>query len=310
LAKELAKEQQTTGTTLTTQTADGWALVADVSVPPAPRAVAVLGHAMMVDRRTMDRPRGQGLMSTLTEAGIAVLSFDLRGHGESGPNALDGARYSYDDFVRQDIPAMVAAARLRFPNLPVAVVGHSLTGHAAMIAAGLSPGTAPDAIVGLAPNLWAPRFEPSRRVRMKKSLALGAWAAMTAPRGSFDSRLFRMGVAPEPWSYVRGFLRFWLDDELISDDGCDDYVRALGEAELPVFVVSSANDRLLARPASVALFAAAMGRSRLSHRVLEGRGAPDHMGLVTDPGSRFLWREIAEWILALDVQHDQDVSDT
>ncbi|MBW2462529.1 MAG: alpha/beta fold hydrolase [Deltaproteobacteria bacterium] len=309
----MAKEPQTngtTGSTLTTRTADGWALVADVSVPPTPRAVAVLGHAMMVDRRTMDRPRGQGLMSALTEAGIAVLSFDLRGHGESGPNALDGARYSYDDFVRQDIPAMVAAARLKFPNLPVTVVGHSLAGHAAMIAAGLSRATAPDAIVGLAPNLWAPRFEPSRRVRMKKSLALGAMAAMTAPTGSFDSRLFRMGVAAEPWSYLRGFVRFWLSDELTSDDGCDDYVRALGEAVLPVLVISSANDQLLARPVSVALFAATMGRCRLSHRILEGKGAPDHMGLVTDPESRFLWRDIAQWILALDIEGEQPVSDT
>jgi hypothetical protein len=34
--------------------ADGWRLRGELRLPPSPRAVAVVGHAMMVDRRTLD----------------------------------------------------------------------------------------------------------------------------------------------------------------------------------------------------------------------------------------------------------------
>jgi len=282
-----------------TRAPDGWILRGERIVGREPRAVAVLGHAMMVDRRTMDRPRGEGLASCLAGAGIAVLTFDLRGHGESGPTADEGGRYRYDDFVRLDVPTLVRAGREHYPDLPLTFVGHSLAGHAAMIAAGLYPRWAPDAIVGLAPNLWAPRFEPSARAKLKKAIALGGWAAVTAPLGRFESGAFGLGNTSEPWAYVREFLRFWLSNGLVSDDGQDDYVAALARADLPVLAISSEGDRLLARPASVARFAGSMWRAQITHRVItaaEGN-APDHMGLVTSATSRFVWEEIATWIL-------------
>ena len=66
------------------QAADGWELELEVEeATGAPVAVAVLGHAMMVDRRSMDRPAGEGFASTLREAGIRVIRFDVRGHGGS-----------------------------------------------------------------------------------------------------------------------------------------------------------------------------------------------------------------------------------
>src|SRR5262245_58590813 len=110
---------------------DGWRLDADLLVPEAPRAVAVLGHSMFANRRTLDR-RGRGLASHLAARGIAVLNFDLRGHGGSTPHAAGGGRWRYDDLVEQDVPAAVDFARRQFPSLPLACVGHSLFGHAAL----------------------------------------------------------------------------------------------------------------------------------------------------------------------------------
>ncbi len=286
-------------TDVSTVAEDGWVLRGERLLGDSPRAVAVLGHAMMVDRRTMDRPRGEGLASVLARAGVAVLSFDLRGHGQSGPTVDDGARYDYDDFVRLDVPALVRAGRRAFPALPLTVVGHSLTGHAAMIAAGLFPGCAPDAIVGLAPNLWAPRFEPSLRARVAKTALLGGLAALSAPLGRFESRAFMMGSTAEPWAYLREFVRFWIADELTSEDGCDDYLVALSRADLPVLAISSEGDRILARPPAVARFVGTMWRARVTHRVLTAAdpATPDHMGLVTDSRCRFLWEEIAGFVL-------------
>jgi predicted alpha/beta hydrolase len=284
-----------------TRTRDGWTLRGEAITPEAPGACAVLGHAMMVDRRTMDRPREAGLATTLAESGIAVLSFDLRGHGESGPTASEGARFTYDDIVREDIPAIVDAGRARHPGLRVTLVGHSLAGHAGMIAAGLHPERAPDAIVGLAPNLWAPRFEPSVTKRMQKAVALLGWSIVTAPFGRFESARFEMGNTAEPWGYVRQFVRFFRTNELSSDDGEDDYLAALARADLPVLAISSEGDTLLARPAAVARFAGAMGHARVTHRVVTRDDLdppPDHMELVTSIRSKPIWREVARFVRA------------
>jgi len=281
------------------QAEDGWRLRGDALTPPFPKACAVLGHAMMVDRRTMDHPRGEGLASTLAAGGIAVLSFDLRGHGESGPSVHEGGRWSYDDIVRRDVPALVALGRARHPDLPVTLVGHSLAGHAAMISAGLLPDHAPDAIVGLAPNLWAPRFEPSLRRRLLKGAMMLGWAATSAPFGRFESRRFGMGSAAEPWSYVRQLVRFYLRNELRSADGHDDYLGALRRVEVPVLAVSSEGDRLLAGPSSVDRWIGEMRRALVTHRVVRDADVsppPDHMGLVMSPRMRCVWEEIALWI--------------
>ena len=64
------------------ETSDGWTLEADRLDPPdgrEPIGVLWLGHAMMVNRRTMDRPRGQGLASLLAGEGFIVYNVDLRG---------------------------------------------------------------------------------------------------------------------------------------------------------------------------------------------------------------------------------------
>lgn len=285
-----------------TTTDDGWVLRGELARPSGePIASAALGHAMMVDRRTMDR-RGAGLATTLAEHGIAALNFDLRGHGESGPSAKDGGRWSYDAFVRHDLPAITRAARERFPAVPAVLVGHSLAGHGALISAGVFPDRAPDAVVGLAANLWLPRFEPRRSLKVVKGATLLAWAATTLPRGWFDPRVVRMGTAAEPWPYVWQFARNYVTDRLMSLDGHDDYVAALGRAELPVLAVSSTGDRLLANPASVSAFLANMHRARVTHRIVTDRDispAPDHMRLVVDARSAPIWVEIADFIRAL-----------
>ncbi|HVY47676.1 MAG TPA: alpha/beta fold hydrolase, partial [Minicystis sp.] len=217
------------------RTDDGVVLRGDVVLPEAPpRAVAVLAHAMMVTRRVMDRPSGAGLASALASRGLAVVNADLRGHGESGPRADEGATYAYDDFVTRDVTALVAAARARFPGLPVAVVGHSLGGHAAAIAAGLDPANAPDAIVALAANLWLPKLEPSRARRVLKRSMFAGWLRLAERKGYFDPRPLKLGNNPEPLAYIRQFVRMFEEDHITSADGRVDYEAALARARVPL----------------------------------------------------------------------------
>ena len=123
--------------TLCIRAADGWALNIEVIQEVGPlKGLAVLGHAMMVDRRSMDRPRGAGLASTLAQAGWRVYLIDVRGHGASSPPASCQWPWTYDDIVRFDLPACVEAARNDRPGYPVVLVGHSLCGHCSIAAAG------------------------------------------------------------------------------------------------------------------------------------------------------------------------------
>lgn len=287
---------------LRARTDDGFDLRGDWLVPSRPVAVAVTLHAMMVSRRTMDRPAGKGLASALAEGGIAVANVDLRAHGESGPRTNEGAVATYDDFIVHDIPALIAAARAAFPGLPVAVVGHSLGGHATLIASGLLPDRAPDALVMIASNLWMRRTDPSALRRAQKWGTLTAWRAVAAAFGVFDAPRFGVGTDAEPRALVDQFAAFFRDDRLLSRDGTLDYEAALARARLPVLSVASEGDRLLAHPVAVRAFVDLAPHARATHRVIRhgeiGRPAPGHMGLVTEAACRPVWDDIARWLRA------------
>jgi predicted alpha/beta hydrolase len=285
---------------VTARTQDGWELRGETIAAGDGRGVAVLGHAMMVSRRTMDRPRGRGLASALAAEGLGVVAFDLRGHGESGPSALDGGAYTYDDFVQRDIPALVAFARERFPGQRVALVGHSLAAHAGLASSGVLPERGPDAIVSIAGNIWLPSMERSRLRAAAKTAILRGWLGVAERWGHFDPRPLRMGTDAVALPYVRQFWQMWSEDHYGSVDGRTDYLEALGRVQIPVFSLASAGDRLLAHPESVARFMDRVGSAKKVSRVVRhgemGPKAPDHMGLVTRTSSAPLWGEIARWL--------------
>jgi alpha-beta hydrolase superfamily lysophospholipase len=69
--------------------------------------------------------RYQRFAEQLTKQGFAVYAQDLRGHAHSG-----GERQRFDSIARmvQDTDMVVSAARVRHPNAPLFVYGHSLGG--------------------------------------------------------------------------------------------------------------------------------------------------------------------------------------
>jgi len=283
------------------RTSDGWLLRGEVAAEGlGKRPVVLLLHAMMASRKTMDRPRGAGLGSVLAARQYGVIAFDLRGHGESGPSARDGARYSYDDYVLRDIPAVLKFARDMFPDRPIVVVGHSLGAHATLAASGVFPDKAPDAVVSIAGNMWLPSCEPDRLRRARKTATLAAFLGIAESVGYFDPRPLRFGTDAVALPYVRQFWTMWSTDRYDSLDGQFDYRAALGRIAIPVYSVTSEGDTLLAHSTSVELFLAPIAEKLKTLRVLRasetGGRAPDHMGLVTNAKSRVVWNEIADWI--------------
>lgn len=257
------------------------------------RGRVLLLHAMMADGRSLDRPAGAGLASTLAAAGYEVWRPDLRGRGLSGPTVAEGGSWSYEDLVDHDVPALIRAAR-EAGEEPLTVVGHSLGGHvtAASIAAGHP---APDALVLVAANAWRRGWERRVGARLAKAATIRAFDGIAATFGHIPARRARFGPVDEAGVYARDLARYWVEDRWGP--------RAGGDWEKPwsgrMLCVVGAGDRLMARPDGAVAFARAVGRPEV-WVVGEGRYgvpvSPGHMGLVTDPACRPWWERLAAWI--------------
>ncbi len=278
-------------------TADGWRLRGELVAPPEVRAVAVVGHAMMVDRRTLDRPPGAGVVSTLAAHGMAVVVADLRGHGRSGPRADAGADWSYDDFVDYDTPALLAHARATWPGLPVAAVGHSLFGHVALAYLARHDPRAVDKLVLLACNVANPSWRARPVAWVKKQIAVEVMAGTARLFGYVPVRRLRFGSNDEARTYARQFAQNGRRATWVSRDGFD-YWSALPAVDVPTLALVGRGDRLYSPPADAAALAYRVRGARVE---VVGRPLlpfdPGHMALVLDGRCRPVWTRAAQFIL-------------
>ena len=303
------------GPLIPVDTADGWTLhleehppAAVGGTPATARGALLVSHGMMVNRRSLDRPPGRGLVSFLRRRGFHVYSLDLRGHGASGPKAAHGGNWTYDHIVQRDLPAAVRAVARRHPELPLGYLGHSLSAHGGAVTLGLEPDLPVDAAVLVSPVLWIPSHEPSTLWWLYKRLMLEGWWALTRLVGHTPARRLGIGSEDEAPGYVRQFPRWarddaWLGENLAEDGGGKlDYLAALGRVRGPVLVMNARGDRWICRTPSVERFAAAMQGADVELREL-GRAElpelprePGHMTLVTDHRSRPAWEAMADWL--------------
>jgi predicted alpha/beta hydrolase len=277
---------------------DGWVLRGEWLLPERPVAVAVVGHAMMVDRRTLDRPRGRGLVSHLADRGIAVLWPDLRGHGKSGPRPEDGGDWHYDDLVA-DVPLLLDAARARLPGLPLYVVGHSLFGHVTLGHLAEQPDTALDGLVLLACNVVNPSWRKRPVERWKKGALIALMHALTRARGRLPIRLLGIGSDDEPRGYVDDLVRTFREGRWLSRTGFDRYA-ALPRVRTPVLALVGAADRLLSPPGDARDLVAALPVHTFE---VVGHSSglpfdPGHMDLVLDARCAPVWDRVADFVSA------------
>jgi predicted alpha/beta hydrolase len=283
------------------RTSDGWSLRADVHSPEgAPRGVAVLAHALMARRTEFYRNQAASFATFLVERGWRVVTFDFRGHGESRPTPHEGASYGYDELVTRDLAAVCAFAREQAgPLEPIVVVGHSLGGHAALVAQGIGA-IEVDAIVGLgAAPPFLGQHEPSRARWWLKRAIFASMLATARRVGRFPARRLRLGSDDETLASCEDFDRVARTGRWTSRDGRADYLAALAKVRVPVLQVVSERDRFECVPECGERFVACCGGPRQVVRVArgdDGGDAPSHMGLVTSRRVRSVWDGIDAWM--------------
>ncbi|WP_371396728.1 lysophospholipase [Fretibacter rubidus] len=107
--------------TLSLTSRDGTALHGVIlAAPDNPKAVMTLIHGF-----GEHSARYQAMADVLAMSGIAVISGDLRGHGQS--DGKRGSVNSYQD-LRDDLDAILTATRARFSGVPHVLYGHSMGG--------------------------------------------------------------------------------------------------------------------------------------------------------------------------------------
>jgi predicted alpha/beta hydrolase len=275
---------------------DGWVLdVLDLEPATTARGLVIAGHAMMVDRRTFRAGR-PGLAQTLVDAGFRVLLPDLRGHGRSGPTPRAGGDWSYDQLVA-DTAVYLQLARSLAPQLPVALLGHSLFAHTSLAWLGQHPDAPVAAHVALAMDVWLRACEPSRARWLVKRGVMATAARIAATHGHFPAKQLRLGNMDESAGYWRDIADNVRAGHWLARDGTD-YHAGLARVRCPCLHVVSVRDRLFARPASALRLTAGIARRevwQLGRDPELARLRPDHMGVLTG-ASEPLWRAVAAWL--------------
>ncbi len=254
-------------------THDGWSLALGRRVPRgAPRRPPVLFvHGIAMNRQAFDfGVERYSLCAYLARSGFDCFALDLRGAGGSrdGPEE----RWNLDAYVREDVPAAIAAIRAATGEDEVLFVGHSLGALVGMAACALH-GSRIRGLVALAPaenlgseeRLW--RLLRLRRLGVGRVLRLLAHAA--APFSgfwhpellelSFIARNVERPVIRRLLANAVENLQPGVLDQLAalaregsfrSEDGVADYRALLSSCRQPALFVSAGRDGL-ARPAAV-----------------------------------------------------------
>ncbi len=249
----------------------------------APQAVVVALHGMSDYSEAFDMPG-----PFWADHGITTIAYDQRGFGR----APDPGLWAGDDAMRRDLGDCVAAARAKFPGVPVYALGESMGG--AVVLSSLASDRPPrvDGVILVAPAVWS-------RDDMPLSYRITLWLA----------------AHTVPWLHVSGnglhiwpsdnipMLRKLSRDSLFQHDARIDQIYGLvnlmDEARHaadrlsqspPILFVYGAKDQIIPADPTEAVIARLGTRAQI-HRYPNGY----HM-LLRDLEAATVWKDLADWV--------------
>ncbi|MHA7128142.1 alpha/beta hydrolase [Algoriphagus namhaensis] len=101
---------------------DGQELYLQAWMPATPKAALLLVHGL-----GEHSSRYESLVQSIVEIGMAVFTFDGRGHGKSAQGGPTAYFESYEDYLK-DIDALFGKVKSYVPGVPAFLFGHSMGG--------------------------------------------------------------------------------------------------------------------------------------------------------------------------------------
>lgn len=292
---------ETAGIRLTA--ADGVTLSATLFTPRAGREldlVAVINAGAGIPATYYGR-----FAEGLAERGIATVTYDYRGIGQSRPRKLRGYQATIKDWAELDVPAALAWARDSYPARGRAVIGHSI--------GGFLTGFVPDpslvdriVFVGAHTGYWRDYARWARPVMWAMWHAL--MPAVTRSLGYFPARRFGLpedlpaGVAFDWASRTRpGFERnYMLPDgslDRVRLAAAQDRFRAL---KIDVLAITLADDPF-ATPSATARLRELFSACRFDERRIDPRSLGlrkiGHFGFFRTASKDALWPIVIDWLI-------------
>jgi alpha-beta hydrolase superfamily lysophospholipase len=228
-----------------------------------PEEVQARGIVLLVHGLGEHAGRYDPLARALNEWGFAVRGYDQYGHGES--TGVRGA-LPYPNRLLDDLADLVESARLRYPGLPLILLGHSLGG---LVAASFVARTllAVDALVLSSPALAA-RLNPVQKLLM-------AVVPRIAPNLTVGN-----GLQPEYLSHDPQVVQDYRSDPLVHDRVSGRLARFIADEgalvrsrasswKMPTLLMYAGDDRLV-DPAGSRAFATAAPSQLVTAHCFEG----------------------------------------
>lgn len=275
------------------ETEDGLSLAASAFAPAVgePLVAAVVGPAMGAPRRTYRR-----LARFLAGEGMAVLTVDLRGLGESWPASRRGRELTLADWGRYDLDAALQAASLRWGGRPLAYVGHSSGAQ----------------VIGLAPT--SPELDALVMVAASKPYwglwpGISRWGmfafwhlvvpGLTAGRDWFPARRIGFSSVDIPAGAAAQWARWGRDPQYLFAARFGQETSAYERIEAPLLSWGFSDDAYAPAAAIEAMLAhfpsAEIERRHLAPSDL-GLSSVGHFGFFRSKAEAACWRPTAEWL--------------
>ena len=273
--------------------ADGQAVAAtwfESTSTPA-QAALVIASAMGVPQQFYAR-----LAAHLARHGIATLTFDYRGTGDSRPTQRRGRDLSLLDWGGKDLEAALSAAAQRVPARALFLLGHSLGGQLI----GLAPSS--EALAGavhVAASLPHWRYWPG----MRKYALATVWYAfvplLSTARDTFPARRLGFSSIDVPTGVTRDWARWARHRRYLFAPELGIDVERYRRLRLPLRAYVFDDDPYCPQAAAVALLAE-LPQARTDQVEVAaaqiGVGPIGHFGFFREKMRETLWADLLRWL--------------
>ena len=235
------------------------------------------------------------LAQTLAAHGLAVAIHEWRGIGSSNQRASRHNDWGYRELLLDDLPAGVAALRVRLPRARYWLGGHSLGAQLASLYAGLHPDEAAGLVLVASGSPYWRRFKHAQLVRL--AYVMAPWLARLV--GYLPGRRIGFG-GNEAYRLIVDWARSGRTGRYAAAGMPDDLEQRLGALQLPLLALRLQDD-WLGPQASLDWLLGKMPRSAIMQGVitpsdLDGKPA-DHFGWMKTPAP--VAARIAAWLTGL-----------
>lgn len=281
-------------------TPDGTLLAAKKYAPPVQmpvRAVVLMPSAMGVPQSYY-----APFALFLAENGVAVLTFDYRGMGESVTaqfrSSLRGFEATVSDWAEQDYNAALLETSAWQPGVPLVVIGHSLGGQLL----GLLPDKQLiDGIITIASGSGYWRENAPQLKRIVWLMWFFVEPLATRLCGYFPGRKLRM-VGDLPKGVIQQWSRWCKSPHYFVDESGRPMQTGHGKITSPLLAMSFTDDELMSRrniDSMHAFYSNAEIERRHIHPQDIGAKRIGHFGFFREHFRDSLWQQALHWLVAV-----------